>query len=85
MERYLTTLDRNQGHSGHKNVNEQHSMTTICVHKPNLGFLCQIIEDYARDTIFLGLMAEVKIGYRAHYHTNFGITTSNNIGDMLRI
>ena len=31
---------------------------------------------------FLDLTAEVKIGYKIHLLTDFGISTSNNIGDM---
>ena len=36
-------------------LNVEHSTTPRCVHKPNLGFLCQILEDFARDTIVLDL------------------------------
>ena len=43
-------------------LNVEHSTTPRCVHKPNLGFLCQILEDFARDTIVLDLMAKVNIG-----------------------
>ena len=55
------------------------------IHKPNLGFLSQLIRTYSRDTIFLDLMAVVKVRDAPrplmHQDTNFGIPTSNNIGD----
>ena len=66
MENHLTTLDstfilklmpENQGHSGHLTVYVQTPVTPRCFHKPNLG----IPRIYSRDTIFLDLMALVKV------------------------
>ena len=54
LERHLTTLDstfflkidaRNQGNSGRLKCICTASLTQRCIHKPNLRFLCQIIED----------------------------------------
>ena len=62
---------------------------------PTLNNIGDMLRTPATDTIFLGLRPEVKVTvtgkqYATHLdpnvypHTEFGISTSNNIGDMLR-